>query len=133
MSNHTIGSFTRGGAYPCLILPNTSFLYHFIQQCDSVGLRPTRPSPPNQTPNTVLILQPCTHTHSMQCSRAYAMFSCICNAMRHCMLYHAICIMNATWTTQFTPHTRCHGQSHHMDMTSILNFIHVNVVKPQSD
>ena len=43
------------------------------------------------------------------------------------MLYHVTCIMNATWTTQSTPLTRCHGQSHHLHMTSIHHFIHVNI------
>ena len=37
----TNGSFTRGGVYPCLLLPDISFIYHFIQLCDFVGLRPT--------------------------------------------------------------------------------------------
>ena len=34
---------------------------------------------------------------------------------------------NATWTTQSTPLTKCHGQSHHLHMTSIHHFIHVNI------
>ena len=56
-----------------------------------------------------------------------AMSLCICNALRHCMLYHDTCIMNATWTTQSIPLTGCHGQSHHLHMTSIYHFIHVNI------
>ena len=56
-----------------------------------------------------------------------AMSPCICNAMRHCMLYHATCIMNATWITQSTPFIECHGQSHHLHMISIHHFIHVNI------
>ena len=32
------------------------------------------PSPPNQIQNTVSIYQPCTHTHLMRCSGAYAMY-----------------------------------------------------------
>ena len=56
-----------------------------------------------------------------------AMSPCICNAICHCMLYHVTCIMNATWTTQSTPLTGCHGQSHHLHMTSIHYFIHVNI------
>ena len=32
-----------------------------------------------------------------------------------------------TWITQSTPLTRCHGQSHHLHMTSIHHFIHVNI------
>ena len=78
------GSFTREGVYPCLLLPDTSFLYHIIQPCDSVGLRHTSPSPPNQTPNVVLIFQPCTHTHSMRCPHAYEMQCAIaCYIMPH--------------------------------------------------
>ena len=53
---------------------------------------------------------------------------CICNAMHHCMLYHATCIMNAAWTTQSIPLTRCHGQSHHLHMTPIHHFIQVNIL-----
>ena len=56
-----------------------------------------------------------------------AMSQCICNAICHCMLYHVTCIMNAIWTTQSTPLTGCHGQSHHLDMTFIHHFIHVNI------
>ena len=56
-----------------------------------------------------------------------AMSPCICNEICHCMLYHATCIMNATWTTQFTPLTGCHGQSHHLHMTSIHHFIRINI------
>ena len=37
----TNGSLTRGGVYPCLLLPDTSFFYKFFQSCNSVGLRPT--------------------------------------------------------------------------------------------
>ena len=50
-----------------------------------------------------------------------------CNVMRHCMLYHATCIMNVTWAHNSTPLTRCHGKSHHLHMTSIHHFIHVNI------
>ena len=56
------------------------------------------------------------------------MSPCICNAMRHCMLYYTTYIMNATWITQSTPLTGCHGQSHHLHMTSIHHFIHVNIL-----
>ena len=101
--NTNTKSFTRGGIYPYLLLLDTSFLYNFIQLCDSVRRRPTVPSPPNQSQNVVLIIT--MHSHSFN-----AMPQCICNAMRHCMLYHATCIMNATSTTKSTPLTGCHGQ-----------------------
>ena len=56
-----------------------------------------------------------------------AMSPCISNAICHCMLYHATYMMNVTWTTQSTPLTGCHGQSHHLHMNSIHHFIHVNI------
>ena len=55
------------------------------------------------------------------------MSPCKSNAIYHCMLCHVTCIMNDTWTTQSTPLTECHGQSHHLHMTSIHHFIHVNI------
>ena len=113
-------SFTREGIYPCLLLPDTNFLYHFIQSCDSVRRRPTIPSPLNQTPKAMLIIT--MHSHSFN-----AMSPCICNAMSHSMLYYATCIMNATCATQTTPLTWGHGQSHHLHMTSIHHFLHVNI------
>ena len=97
------GSFTRWGIYPCLLLLDTSFLYYFIQLYDFVGRRPTVSNSPNQSPNAMLIIT--IHSHPFN-----AMSPCICNAMHHCMLYHATCIMNATWITQSTPLTGCHGQ-----------------------
>ena len=60
----------------------------------------------------------------MRCLHAYAMQ---CVIALH-MLYHATCMMNATRTTQTTPLTECHGQSHHLHMTSIYHFIHVNIL-----
>ena len=62
------------------------------------------------------------HSHPLN-----AMSPCMRNAMRHCMLYHATCIMNATWTIQSTPLTGCYGQSHHLHMTSIHHFVHVDI------
>ena len=53
------------------------------------------------------------HSSTMHSYPFHTMSSCICNAICHCMLYHVACIMNATWTTQSTPLTGCHGQSHH--------------------
>ena len=57
----------------------------------------------------------------------HATSPCICNTICHCMLYHVIYIMNVTWTTQSTPLTECHEQSHHLHMISIPHFIHVNI------
>ena len=79
------------------------------------------PSPPNQTRNALLII-------TMHSNPFNAMSSCLCNAMCHCLLCPATCIMKATWTTQTTTLTRCHGQSQHLHMTSIHHFIHVNIL-----
>ena len=74
-----------------LVITRHIFSFSFIQPRDPVGNCPTVLSTPNQTPNAVLIIT--MHSHPFN-----AMSSCICNAIRHCMLYHATCIMNAAWT-----------------------------------
>ena len=106
------GSFTQGGVYPCLLLPDTSFLYHIIQPCDSVRLCPLDRAHPINTKHSV-------DSSTMHSHLFNAMSPCICNAMCYCMLYHATCIMKATWNTQTTPLTGCHGKSHHLHMISI--------------
>ena len=77
-------------------------------------------SPPNQTPNVVSIYQPCTRTHLTRCPHAYAMQMPLhvisCHMHNECYMDNTI---NATY--------RCHGQSHHLHMTSIHHFIHVNI------
>ena len=100
-----IGSFTRGGIYPYLLLLDTSSLpfYSAVQLCWTSS-------------------QLTEHTHSHLFN---AMSPCICDAIRHCMLYHATCIMNATWTTLSTPLTGCHGQSNHRHMTSIHSCLYI--------
>ena len=70
----------RGGIYPCLLLLDTSFLYHFIQPCDSVGLHPTYRAHPSN--HQVWCLTTIMHSHPCN-----AMSSCICNAMCHCMSF----------------------------------------------
>ena len=54
-----------------------------------------------------------------------AMSPCICNARCHCMSCHMHneCYMDNTIHTTY----RCHGQSHHLHMTSINHFIHINL------
>ena len=109
-----------GGIYPFLLIPDTYFLYHFIQSCDLVEVVPfTKPTQSNIKHSVDL---PTVHSHPFN-----AMSPCRCNAICHCMLYHVTCIMNATWTTQSTPLIRCQGQPHHLHMTSIHHFIHVNI------
>ena len=79
----------------------------------------TEPTQSNTKPSVNLSTM---HSHPF-----HAMSLCMSNVICHCMLYHVTCIMNATWTTQSTPLTRCHGQSHHLHMISIPHFIHVNI------
>ena len=61
--------------------------FHVMQPCDSVGYRPTVPSPPINHQVWCLII--IMHSHPFN-----AMSPCICNIMYHCMLYHATYIMN---------------------------------------
>ena len=120
MSNHTNGSFTRGGVYPCFLLPNTSFflpLYSTVRLCWTLShlIEPTQSNTKHNVDSSTM------HSHPFNAmSLAYA--------MQCAMLYHATCIMNNTWSTQSTPLTKCHGQSHHLHMTSIHHFIHVNIL-----
>ena len=77
-------------------------------------------SPPNQIPNPVSIYQPCSHTCLTRCPRAYAMQMPL--HVKSCHM-HNECDMDNTIHTTY----RCHGQSHHLHMTSIHHFIHVNI------
>ena len=69
---------------------------------------PILPSPPLNTKHNVD--RPCTHDippntkHNVDLYHALTPMSCdVClayaNVMHHCMLHHATCIMNGTWTT----------------------------------
>ena len=84
------GAFTRGGSYSCLLLPDTYFHFHLYNRVTLLDVVPLY-VPANQTLNVVLIIT--MHSHPFN-----AMSPCICNVMRHCMLYYATCIMNVTWT-----------------------------------
>ena len=92
MYNHIYQVFHSMGYLSLLAITRHIFSFSCIQPCDFVRHRPMVLSPPNQSPNTMLIIT--QHSHPFN-----AMSPCICNAMCHCMLYHATCIMNATWTT----------------------------------
>ena len=69
-------SFTRGGIYPCLLLPDISFLYHFIQSRDFVRRCPTGPSPLNQSPNAVLIITMHSHPFNALSLRIFNAMQC---------------------------------------------------------
>ena len=62
-------AFTQGGIYPYLLLPDTYFHFH-VQPCNLFRSCSTKPIPPNQTPNVVLIITMYTHP-------CHAMFPCI--------------------------------------------------------
>ena len=93
-------------------------LYSTVRHCWTLS-HLTEPTQSN-TKQSVYSLT--MHSHPFN-----VMSPCICNVTCHYMLYHVTCLMNATWTTQSTPLTGCHGQSHHLHMTSIHHFIHVNI------
>ena len=104
------GFFTRWGIYPFLLYPTHVFFISFFIYAtvrlilDVVPFYQAHHRTPNtvsiyhvlttyhRTPNIVLILT--MHSHPFN-----AISPCICNAMCHCMLYHATCIMNSTWIT----------------------------------
>ena len=96
-------SFTRGGINPCFLVLDTSFLYHFIQPCSFVGLRLNWPSPPNQSPNSVLIfnhaLKPiqCDVPVHMQCNAPLHVISC--HMYNECYMDNIIHITHrVSWT-----------------------------------
>ena len=88
-------SFTLGGIYPNLLIPSAYCLLPFSYPMQLIWMLSLKSSPPNLTPNVVLINNrvptthhripkqcrslPCSHTHVMRCSSAYAMQVCHCN------------------------------------------------------
>ena len=118
-------------------IPNTCIFHFLFLLCNRethFGRCPILPSPPSNTKHSVDL--PCTHDipsntkHSVDLPTMHshpfnAMSPCICNARCHCMLYHVTCIIYMDNTIHTT--YRCHGQSHHLHMTSINHFIHVNL------
>ena len=121
MSNHNWRVFHPRG---CLSLLANTRLIFYLPHYSIVRLYWTSShlTEPTQSNTKRSVDSSTIHSHPFN-----VMSPCICNAMRHCMLYHATCIMNAIWTKQSTPLTRCHGQSHHLHMTSIYHFIQVNI------
>ena len=94
------GFFTRWGIYPSLLYPTHIFFISFLFYAPvrlilDVFYRVYHRTPNtvsiyhvlttyHPTPNTVSIYQPCTHTHLMQCPRAYTMQDVIaCYIMSH--------------------------------------------------
>ena len=114
------GSHLRGVFIPTCYYPTHifSFMCTTVRPCWTLSHR-TEPTQSNTK-------------HSVDYNHALTPMSCDVpmhkrDAMRHCMLYHTTCIRNATWAHNSIPLTRCHGQSHHLHMTSIHHFIHVNI------
>ena len=114
------GFFTRGGIYPFLLYLTHVFFISFFFYATVRLILDIAPfyRAHHRTPNIVSIYQPCTHNHLMRCPRAYAMQDSI---TCYIMSMHNECYMDNTTTY------RCHGQSHHLHITSINHFIHVNL------
>ena len=107
------GSFTRGGNVS--LLANTRNILSLPIYSTMRFYRTLSHLIESTQSNTKCSVDSSTiHSHQFN-----VMSPCICNAIWHCMLYPVTCMMNATWTTQSTPLTGCHGQSHHLYMTSI--------------
>ena len=78
MYNQKYRGFHPKGYLSLLTITQHIFSFSCIQ-CNPVGRCPTLLSPPNQTPNTMLIIT--MHSHPF-----HAMSPCICNAICHFML-----------------------------------------------
>ena len=122
-----------------LSIPNTH-IFHFLFllcNCETYfGRCPILPSPPSNTKHNVD--QPCTHgipsntKHNVDLPTMHSHpFECDVPMYMQCKLsLHVIsCHMHNECYMDNTIHTtyRCHGQSHHLHMTSINHFIHVNL------
>ena len=117
MSNQEYRVFHPRGYLSLLAIPNTLIFHFLFLLCNRethFGRYPILPSSPSNTKHSVDL--PCTHDiplntkHNVDLPTMHShpfntMSPCISNARCHCMLYHVTCIMNATWTTQFTPLT----------------------------
>ena len=100
----TNGSFTPRGCLSLLVItPHKFSLPHY----STVQLHWTSSylTKPTQSNTKCSIGFSTMHSHPFN-----AMSPCICNSIRHYMLYHATCIMNATRTTKTTQFIMCHGQ-----------------------
>ena len=122
MSNHNSQVFHSRGVLSLLANTRHIFslsLYSTMQLCWTLShlIEPTQSNTKHSVNSSIM------HSHPFNVMSPF-----ICNAIYHCMLCHPTCIMNVTWTTQSTSLTMCHGQSHHLHMTSILHFIHVNIL-----
>ena len=77
MTNNN-GSFTRGGVYPCLLLPYTYFHFHVCNRATLFRRHPMVPSPPSNTKRSV---DPYNALTPMSCDVPVHK----CNEMHHCM------------------------------------------------
>ena len=140
MSNQEYRVFHLRGYLSLLVIPNTRIFHFLFLLCyhethfghcpilsslpfntkHSVNL-PCTPDIPSNTKHSVDL--PTMHSHPIN-----VICPCIYNAIY--MPLHVIsCHMHNECYMGNTIHTtyRCHGQSHHLHMTSINHFIHVNL------
>ena len=113
-----VRAFHPRGCLVILAITHHMF-FHIMQSCNSVGHCPTVPSPPinHQVWQSIIIM----HSHSFN-----AMSPCIC-IMHHCMLYHATCIMNATWTIQTIQFTMYYRQLYYEHIISNPSIISMSI------
>ena len=95
-------SFTRGGIYPCLLLPDTYFHFYVCNRATLLDIVQRYRVHQSITKHSVI--------HIMQSSP----MSCdvpLHNTIRCATtcLCHATYVMHATWTTQTTKFIMCHG------------------------
>ena len=117
MSNRNYRVFHPMWYLSLLAMPNTHIFHFFFLLCDHethFGRCPIT----ELTTHSPRMMNDHNHAHNvpvqMQCKNA--------NACTSCYMYNE-CYMDNTIHTTY----RCHGQSHHLHMTSINHFIHVNL------
>ena len=82
------GLFTRGRIYLFFLIPDTYFLYHFNQSCDSVGCSPIYRAHPIKHQTQCRFTNHAL-THLNRCTRAYAMYAhCVSITCLICNEFH---------------------------------------------
>ena len=97
------GLFTQGRIYSFLLIPDTYFLYHFNQSCDSVGRCPIYRAHPISTKHSVNL--PTMNSHPFN-----AMSPCIWNVCTIAYQFHVSYVMNFIWTILVMHHIMHFGQ-----------------------
>ena len=116
----TNGFFTRGGVYPCFLLLDTYFLLPF-----NITLQPCCTSSNSTGPTQSIIKRSIDFNHALTPIQCNVPKHMQCKASLHVISCHMYNVHG-----QHNPHHSAGvmDRSHHLHMTSILYFIHVNIL-----